>query len=83
MKLRCAIAAFLLLAPAASFAANKDMEVLQRDVALMQEDIRSLQRAFDTQMAVLKTLAQQSVDNSSRMSTAVGVIVADQHASGD
>ena len=56
MKLRGIITAFLLLVPAASFAANKDMEVLQRDVALMQEDIRQLQRSFDQQIGILKTL---------------------------
>jgi len=74
MKFRGAITAFLLLLPAASFAANKDMEVLQRDVALMQEDIRTLQRSFDQQIAVLKTLTQQAVDNSNRISTSVGVM---------
>ena len=74
MKLRGIITAFLLLVPSASFAANKEMEVLQRDVALMQEDIRQLQRSFDQQMATLKTLTQQSVDNSSRISTSVGVL---------
>ena len=50
------------------------MEVLQRDVALMQEDIRTLQRSFDQQMAALKTLTQQAVDNSVRISTSVGVM---------
>jgi TolA-binding protein len=50
------------------------MEVLQRDVALMQEDIRTLQRSFDQQMAALKTLTQQAVDNSNRISTSVGVM---------
>ncbi len=74
MKFRGAITAFLLLVPAATFAANKDMEVLQRDVALMQEDIRTLQRSFDQQMAIVKTLAQQAVDNSTRLSTSMGVM---------
>src|SRR5580698_5762915 len=74
MKFRCAIAAFLLVVPAASFAANKDMEVLQRDVALMQEDIRTLQRSFDQKIAALTTLTQQTVDNSNRISTSVGVV---------
>src|ERR1700739_1813204 len=74
MKLQGAITAFLLLVPAASLAANKDMEVLQRDVALMQEDIRTLQRSFDQQMAAVKTLAQQAVDNSGHISNAVAVM---------
>ena len=74
MKLRGIITAFLLLIPAASFAANKEMEALQRDVALMQEDIRQLQRSFDQQIAILKTLTQQAVDNTGRISTSVGVV---------
>jgi tol-pal system protein YbgF len=64
----------LLLIPAASFAANKETQELQRDVALMQEDIRQLQRSFDQQMAALRTLTQQAVDNSNRIATSVGVL---------
>lgn len=74
MKLRGVITVFLLLVPAASFAANKDMEALQRDVALMQEDIRQLQRSSDQKLAALTTLIQQTVDNSARISTSVGVL---------
>ena len=64
----------LLLIPAAAFAANKETQELQRDVALMQEDIRQLQRSFDQQMAALRTLTQQAVDNSNRIATSVGVM---------
>jgi tol-pal system protein YbgF len=64
----------LLLIPAACFAANKETQELQRDVALMQEDIRTLQRSFDQQMAALRTLTQQAVDNSNRIATSVGVL---------
>jgi tol-pal system protein YbgF len=74
MRIRGVLTAVLLLAPAASFAANKEMEALQRDVALMSEDIRTLQRSFDQQMAALKALTQQAVDNSTRISTSVGVV---------
>ncbi len=74
MRLRGIITAFLLLAPAASFAASKETQELQRDVALLQEDVRTLQRSFDQQISILKTLTQQAVDNSSRTTTAVGVV---------
>jgi tol-pal system protein YbgF len=74
MRIRGVLTAVLLLAPAASFAASKEMEALQRDVALMSEDIRTLQRSFDQQMAALKALTQQAVDNSTRISTSVGVV---------
>ena len=74
MKYRGIITAFLLLVPAASFAANKETQELQRDVALLQEDVRTLQRSFDQQIAALRTLTQQAVDNSSRNTTSVGVL---------
>lgn len=74
MKLRSVVIAFLLLVPAASFAADKQLEGIQRDVALMQEDVRQLQRSFDQQIAILKTLTQQAVDNTTRISTSVGVV---------
>lgn len=64
----------LLLIPAACFGASKETQELQRDVALMQEDIRTLQRSFDQQMAALRTLTQQAVDNSNRIATSVGVL---------
>ena len=67
MKTRGILTAFLLLAPAGgAFAASKEIQELQRDVALMQEDIRTLQRSFDQQVAGLRTLTQQAVDNSNR-----------------
>jgi tol-pal system protein YbgF len=74
MKFRGIITALLLLLPAASFAASKETQELQRDVALLQEDVRTLQRSFDQQMAALRTLTQQAVDNSSRNNTSVGVL---------
>ena len=74
MRFRGIVTAFLLLIPATSFAASKEIQELQRDVALMQEDIHQLQRSFDQQMATLRTLTQQAVDNSSRNNTSVGVL---------
>jgi len=75
MKTRGILTAFLLLAPAGgAFAASKEIQELQRDVALMQEDIRTLQRSFDQQVAGLRTLTQQAVDNSNRTATSLGVL---------
>jgi tol-pal system protein YbgF len=74
MKFRGIITAFLLFVPAASFAANKETMELQRDVALMQEDIRQLQRAFDKQMATLQTLSQQTLDTTNRTATSMSVL---------
>jgi tol-pal system protein YbgF len=75
MKTRGILTAFLLLAPAGgAFAASKEIQELQRDVALMQEDIRTLQRSFDQQVAGLRTLTQQAVDNSNRTATSLGIL---------
>src|SRR3569833_2709244 len=74
MKLRGIITAFILLVPAASFAANKETQELQRDVALMQEDIQQLQRGFDKQMATLQTLSQQTLDTTNRTATAMSLL---------
>jgi tol-pal system protein YbgF len=74
MRIRGIVTALLLLVPASSFAASKETQELQRDVALMQEDIRTLQRSFDQQIASLKTLTQQAVDNSTRTATSLGVL---------
>src|SRR5579864_3662725 len=74
MRFPCIITGFLMLVPIGSFAASKETQELQRDVALLQEDVRQLQRSFDQQMAALRTLTQQAVDNSGRTTTAVGVI---------
>ena len=41
----------LALAPAALFGANKEMVQLQRDVALLQDDVRTLQRSLDEKMS--------------------------------
>ena len=51
----------LALAPAALFGANKEMVQLQRDVALLQEDVRTLQRSLDEKMSALRTLVEQTL----------------------
>lgn len=84
MKIRGIITVFLLMAPTGAFAASKEIMELQRDVSLMQEDIRQLQRSFDTQISALKTLVQQSLETSNRAATSVGVmerVINDQVAS--
>jgi hypothetical protein len=48
----------LALAPAL-FGANKEMVQLQRDVALLQDDVRTLQRSLDEKMSALRTLVSR------------------------
>lgn len=62
------------LAPERSLAANKDIQELQRDIAILQESVKQLQNSQDKQLAALTVLVQQAVDASNRANTAVAVI---------
>lgn len=62
------------LAPERSAAASKEIQELQRDVALLQEAIKQLQTSQDKQLAALSVMVQQAVDASNRANTAVAVI---------
>ncbi|MGA2041250.1 MAG: tetratricopeptide repeat protein [Bryobacteraceae bacterium] len=65
----------LAAAPVVAFAAaSKEMQELQRDVALLQEQVRQLQQSQDKQLAALTVLVQQAVDAANRANTAVEVI---------
>jgi TolA-binding protein len=65
----------LAAAPAVAFAAvSKEMQELQRDVALLQEQVRQIQQSQDKQLAALTVLVQQAVDAANRANTAVEVI---------
>jgi TolA-binding protein len=62
-------------APIVAFgAASKEMQELQRDVALLQEQVRQLQQSQDKQLAAITVLVQQAVDAANRANTAVAVI---------
>jgi tol-pal system protein YbgF len=60
-----------------SFAApDKEIVELQRDVALLQEEVRQLRRSVDEKMATLTTLVQQSVDAVNKSNTQLAVLEA-------
>lgn len=61
-----------LLGPAPAGAASKEIIQLQRDVALLQQQVRDLQASVDKNHAVLRTLVEQSLDAVNRMNTTVG-----------
>ncbi|MGB9456209.1 MAG: tetratricopeptide repeat protein [Bryobacteraceae bacterium] len=65
----------LAAAPVVAYAAaSKEMQELQRDVALLQEQVRQLQQSQDKQLAAITVLVQQAVDAANRANTAVAVI---------
>ncbi len=63
-----------LLAPTSVGAVAKEIIELQRDVALLLQAQRDLQRAVDEKHAVQKTLLEQSLDSVSKLHTAIGAM---------
>jgi len=66
----------LLLAasPLLCLAQRKEYVELQRDVALLQDQVRTLQRSVDEKMAALTILVQQALDNINKVNTSVAVL---------
>jgi len=64
---------FLAMAPFA-FGASKEIQELQRDVAMLQDQIRNMQRSYDEKSASMLTLVQQTLDSVNRTNTAVAVM---------
>ena len=56
-----ALAAVLAVDPPRSSGASKEIQELQRDVAQLQDMVRSMQRSQDEKFATLQTLVQQSL----------------------
>jgi len=66
-------AVVLALAPFA-FGASKEMQELQRDVALLQDQVRTMQRTEDEKFAAMQALVQQTLESVNRTNTAVAVM---------
>jgi TolA-binding protein len=64
----------LIASPAFAFAASKEMQELQRDVAILQDMVKQLQQSQDKQLAALGAVVQQSFDAANRAEKAVAVI---------
>src|SRR6202046_2938559 len=64
---------FFALSPCA-FGASKEIMELQRDVALLQDQVRTLQSSLDQKVAAIQTLTQQTLDSVNRTNTSVAVM---------
>ena len=73
MRLSRTVIVLFALAPLACGASKEIME-LQRDVAMLQEQVRSLQSALDQKVAAIQTLTQQTLDSVNRTNTAMAVM---------
>jgi tol-pal system protein YbgF len=67
-----AVVVLALAAPVSS--QKKEIIQLQRDMDLLRQDQRGLQRAVDEKHAVLKTLLEQTLDQINRLSTQMGAL---------
>lgn len=57
-----------------AFPVAKEILQLQRDLALLQEQIRTLQRGFDTELAKTQQLLNQNLEASGRLATGIAVL---------
>jgi TolA-binding protein len=64
----------LLICPSLTFAASKEIVELSRDVALLQEQVRSLQRSQDEKFSAIQVLVQQSLDAVNKANSLVAVL---------
>jgi TolA-binding protein len=64
---------FFALSPFA-FGASKEIMELQRDVSLLQDQVRNLQSALDQKVATIQALTQQTLDSVNRTNTTVAVM---------
>jgi len=74
MTFRRLILSALFVFPPLCSAASKEMLELQREVAQLEDQVRNLQSAFDTKMAALTVLVQQTVDASNKSNTALAAL---------
>ena len=74
MKSRSLLVCLLLAVPGLAPGASKEIQELQRDVALLQEQIKDLQRSQDEKFAAVTELARQSIDAANKANTSVAVI---------
>jgi TolA-binding protein len=64
---------FFALSPFA-FGASKEIMELQRDVALLQDQVRNLQSTLDQKVAAIQALTQQTLDSVNRTNTTVAIM---------
>lgn len=65
---------FLGMTPLLVLGASKEIVQLQRDVALLQDQMRTLQRALDERTVELKTLTEQILDRTNQLNTSLAVL---------
>ncbi len=73
MSLSRVVVVFFALSPFA-LGASKEIMELQRDVALLQDQVRNLQSTLDQKVAAIQALTQQTLDSVNRANTTVAIM---------
>jgi len=74
MKHLSPILSFLLFSTVPAFSQKEKIAEIQRDLLLMQDQLRSLQRSQDEKLAAMQVLVQQILDSANKANTAVAVL---------
>jgi len=64
----------MLLLPVYAPAQKQEVRELQRDVAVLQDQVRSLERSFNEKVGSMTTLLQQAIDGVNRLNTNMAVL---------
>jgi TolA-binding protein len=65
------LASLLCVSAAYSFGASKEIVEMQRDISILQDQLRTVQRTLDEKLAQLTLLVQQTQDNASKTNSSV------------
>jgi tol-pal system protein YbgF len=74
MKAFSAVVCLLLAARVTAPAASKEIQELQRDIALLQQQLKDLQSSQDKSFAAVTELARQAIEAANRANTGVAVV---------
>lgn len=68
------LALLVVLISPLSFGQKREYVELQRDVATLQDQVRSLERSFNEKVGSITTLLQQTIDSVNKLNTTVAVL---------
>jgi tol-pal system protein YbgF len=74
MKHLLSLLPILILSASPAFSQKEKIAEIQRDILLMQDQIRSLQRSQDERIGAMQVLVQQTLDAANKANTAVAVL---------
>src|SRR5262245_21983086 len=74
MKHPLSLLPLLLVSALPAFSQKEKIAEIQRDILLMQDQIRALQRSQDEKLAAMQVLVQQILDSTNKANTSVAVL---------